>query len=342
MNNKFALVIHGGAGVIRKSNMTPALENGYREGLIESLNAGYKVLKAGGTSVDAVIAAIKSLEDYPLFNAGRGSVFSNEGTNEMDASLMDGQNLKAGSVSGVKTIKNPIEVARLVMDKTRHVMLIGTGAEKFVDPSYFWTERRWNQLQKIKNTGESMLDHNIKTEKVENLKPDEIQNIDGLKKEEATNNMIWENKNLGTVGAVALDIYGNIAAGTSTGGMTNKMFGRVGDSPVIGAGTYANNNTCAISCTGTGEYFMRTLGAYDISALMEYTGRSLEEAANYYIYEKLVKIGGDGGLIGIDAKGNIIMPFNTDGMYRGYVKNDGECKIFIFEEDKGKEVINNN
>jgi beta-aspartyl-peptidase (threonine type) len=344
MQGKFRLVIHGGAGVILKSKMTPALEESYRSALSESLLAGHDVLKAGGTSLEAVIAAIKCMEDSPMFNAGKGSVFTHEGTHEMDASIMEGKTLKAGAVAAVKTIKNPITAACAVMNKTQHVLLIGEGADKFalangievVEPSYFYTERRWEQLQKVKASQKVMLDHNIELGKKGEVKSDEKSNPEelGSRPEDYS-----KNKYLGTVGAVALDINGDICAGTSTGGMTNKMFGRVGDSPIIGAGNYANNSTCAVSCTGTGEYFMRTLGAYEVSALMEHKGLKVQEAADTYIYKKLENLGGDGGLVAIDKEGNIAMPFNTEGMYRGYILENGLPKVFVYDEDRGKEFI---
>ena len=315
--SKFVLVIHGGAGTILKSRMTPELEYSFTSALSSSLKAGYKVLSSGGTALDSVISAVKTMEDDPLFNAGKGSVFSSEGLNEMDASLMDGKSLKAGSVAGVRTIKNPIIAALKVMQNSEHVMLMGEGADKFaklqgceiMDPSYFYTEHRWKQFQKLKNSKIVALEHDA-----ENI-------IDKL-----------EDKKFGTVGAVALDIYGDLAAGTSSGGLTNKKFGRIGDSPVIGAGNYANNKTCAISCTGTGEYFLRTLGAYDVSAMMEYKGLSLKEASEHLIYKKFIEIGGDGGLVGVDSLGNVTMPFNTDGMYRGFIKEDGDPKVFIYKD----------
>lgn len=306
------LVLHGGAGTIRRVNLTQEQETAYHQKLQEALDAGYSVLENNGKSIEAVIAAIKILEDSPLFNAGKGSVFTNELKNELDASIMDGGNLMAGAVAGVSTIKNPILAAYKVMTKSDHVMLTGRGAEHFaeeqgleiVDPSYFFDSARYEQIMKIKEyeAGNSSL-------------------IDDP----------GNNKKFGTVGAVALDKYGNLAAGTSTGGMTNKRYGRVGDSPVIGAGTYANNKTCAISGTGHGEYFMRGLVAYDISALMEYGGLSLPEAADSVILQKLVKMGGDGGVIGIDRDGNIVMTFNTEGMYRGFITKKGEAKTFIYK-----------
>lgn len=315
LNKDFALVIHGGAGTILKTNMTPELEKAYTDKLTQALKAGYDTLSKGGTSLDAIVVSIKILEDSPLFNAGKGSVFTADGKNEMDAAIMDGKTLKAGSVAGVRIIKNPITAARCVMEKSQHVMMVGTGAEKFAktckcdtaDAVYFFEQKRWDQLQKIKKEEKAQLDHG-------SLTPTE-----------------YPDKKFGTVGVAALDKYGNIAAGTSTGGMTNKKYGRVGDAPIIGAGTYANNKTCAISCTGHGEFFMRSVVAYDISALMEYKGLSLEKAADEVVNKKLKELGGEGGLIGIDAKGNITMPFNSAGMYRGYMKSDGKTEVLIYK-----------
>lgn len=320
-NKNFALAIHGGAGTILKKNMTPELEKEYTDKLNEALNAGYDTLSKGGTSIDAVIVSIKILEDSPLFNAGKGSVFSTDGKNEMDASIMNGKTLMAGSVAGVRTIKNPITAARCVMEKSPHVMMVGAGAEKFAkqckcefaDTSYFFEQKRWDQLQKIKKTEQQQLDHSDTTSFAE---PTDID---------------LKDKKFGTVGLVALDQYGNLAAGTSTGGMTNKKFGRVGDAPIIGAGTYANNKTCAVSCTGHGEFFIRSVVAYDVSALMEYKGLSLADAANEVVMKKLVSLGGEGGLIAIDAKGNIVMPFNSAGMYRGFMKSDGTKELLIYK-----------
>ena len=315
MNKNFALVIHGGAGTILKTNMTPELEKAYTDKLNEALKAGYDTLSKGGTSLDAIVVSIKILEDSPLFNAGKGSVFTADGKNEMDAAIMDGKTLKAGSVAGVRIIKNPITAARCVMEKSPHVMMVGSGAEKFAktckcdtaNADYFFEQKRWDQLQKIKNEEKTKLDHG-------SLNPTE-----------------YPDQKFGTVGVAALDRYGNIAAGTSTGGMTNKKYGRVGDAPIIGAGTYANNKTCAISCTGHGEFFIRATVAHDVSALMEYKGMSLEKAAEEVINKKLKEMGGEGGLIGIDAKGNITMPFNSAGMYRGYMKSDGKKEILIYK-----------
>lgn len=321
-NADFAIAIHGGAGTILKKNMTEELEKQYTDKLSEALQAGYDTLKKGGTSIDAVVTSIKILEDSPLFNAGKGSVFTADGKNEMDAAIMDGKTLMAGSVAGVRTIKNPITAARCVMEKSPHVMMVGAGAEQFAktckcefaDESYFFEQKRWDQLQKIKGTEKQAMDHSDTTGAIE--PEDDVLNTD---------------KKFGTVGLVALDKHGNLAAGTSTGGMTNKKYGRVGDAPIIGSGTYANNKTCAISCTGHGEFFIRSVVAYDVSALMEYKGMTLENAANEVVMKKLVTLGGEGGLIAIDAKGNIAMPFNSAGMYRGYMKSNGKKEVLIYK-----------
>lgn len=324
-SQKFALAIHGGAGTILKESMTPELESAYKQKLKDALNAGYSVLKSGGSSLDAVEVAVKVLEDSPLFNAGKGSVFTAEGTNEMDASIMEGKTLKAGSVAGVTTIKNPISAARAVMEKSPHVMMTGKGAEKFaaeqkleiVSPEYFFDSLRYKQWQKIKETEKIQLDH---SEDRGDVKP-------SFDVEFNPN----PDSKFGTVGAVALDIYGNLAAATSTGGMTNKKFGRIGDSPIIGAGCYANNKTCAVSCTGHGEFFIRSVVAYDISTLMEYKNLTLQQAAETVIDKKLTELGGTGGVIAVDAQGNIAMPFNTPGMYRGVVKENGEVEVSIYK-----------
>jgi len=302
----YVIVIHGGAGTIKKENVTPEQETGIAKALNAALSKGEEVLQSGGKAMDAVTATIMILENSPYFNAGKGAVFTHEGINEMDASIMDGKTLNAGAVGGVKTIKNPITAARAVMEKSDHVMLSGAGAEVFakeqglesVDPGYFKTERRWNSLQKI------------------------------LEKEKAkigavTSPELLDSK-FGTVGCAVLDKDGNLAAGTSTGGMTNKRWGRIGDSPIIGAGTYANNNSCAVSATGHGEYFIRYAVAHDISARMVYGGDSFEKASNDVINDVLKKAGGSGGIVGVDKNGNVSMPFNTAGMYRGYVKSTGE------------------
>ena len=301
---KFGMVIHGGAGTIERSEMTAENEAAHRAGLEQALKAGYEVLERGGSSLDAVEAAIQVLEDNPLFNAGKGAVFTHEGTNELDSAIMDGKTLKAGAVASLKHIRNPISLARLVMEKSPHVMLVGEGAEDFakkmgmklVDPKYFYTDERWQALQKAK----------------------------------AAPSPVSDKDHHGTVGAVALDKAGNLAAGTSTGGTTNKRFGRIGDSPIIGAGTFANNQTCAVSCTGDGEYFIRSLVAYDVSAMMEYKGMSVKEAAQAAI-DKVGKLGGTGGLIAIDEQGNFAMPFNTSGMYRGRVGPEGRISVEIYK-----------
>jgi beta-aspartyl-peptidase (threonine type) len=309
---KLGLVIHGGAGTIERSKMTPEKERGYRAGLERALAAGYEVLKRGGSSLSATEAAVRVLEDDPHFNAGRGAVFTDAGTNEMDAAIMDGKTLRAGAVASLKHIKNPVSLARLVMEKSGHVMMDGKGAEAFaaangfklVDQKYFFTEERWEALQKIRSAEKSRGGPGKKF-------------------------IITDQDRHGTVGAVALDQSGNLAAATSTGGTTNKRSGRVGDSPVIGAGTYANNATCAVSATGDGEYFIRATVAHDVSTLMEYRGMSLEEAAQT-VLSKVAKLGGTGGLIAIDGRGNVALPFNTSGMYRGYADPTGKFVVEIY------------
>src|SRR5436309_2475284 len=313
-NEKFGLVIHGGAGTIERSNMTPEKEREYRAGLERALTAGYDVLKNGGSSLDATEAAVRVLEDDPHFNAGRGSVFTSAGTNEMDAAIMDGKTLAAGAVAALKHVKNPISLARLVMEKSGHVMMDGEGAEgfarengiKLVDQKYFFTQERWEALQKIKAA--------------------EKDRTGGAGKAV----FITDQDRHGTVGAVALDKNGNLAAATSTGGTTNKRPGRVGDTPVIGAGTYANNATCAVSATGDGEYFIRAGVAHEVSALIEYRGMKLQEAAQMAL-DAVEKLGGAGGLIAIDKNGEITLPFNTNGMYRGYVDPNGKFVVEIYK-----------
>lgn len=313
--NPFTITIHGGAGTILKEDMTPELEQAYTLALQESLNAGYAVLANQGTAVDAVSAAVVSLENNVLFNAGRGSVFTKKGEHEMDASIMDGSNLMAGAVAGVKNVVNPIELAKAVMLKSDHVFLSGNGAVDFAlqqgialaSDDYFFTQFRYEQWKKVRDTNTTSLDHNTK--------------VDNLMKD----------KKFGTVGATACDAFGNIAAATSTGGMTNKKYNRIGDTPVIGSGTYANNNTCAISCTGHGELFIRAVAAYDVSCLMEYKGLSLQEAMHIVVQDKLVKINGEGGMIGVDAKGNYAMLFNSEGMYRGVKSSNGLNEIGIYK-----------
>lgn len=297
----WAIVVHGGAGVLSKEIMSPEEDKQYRESLTEALNTGVEVLKAGGSALDAVEKTINVLENNPLFNAGKGAVFTHEGKNELDAAIMDGSNLAAGSVACVTDIRNPISAARKVMTSSRHVMLTGAGASQFakeqgleiVPPSYFYTEKRYSELRRA------------------------------LDKEKH-----------GTVGCCALDKNGNLAAGTSTGGMTNKRYNRVGDAPIIGAGTYANNNTCAVSATGHGEFFIRWTVAHDISALMEYKGLSLDSASRLVVNYKLVKAGGSGGVICVDKYGNVSLPFNSEGMFRAYATADGKSGVFIYKDEK--------
>jgi len=304
--NNMALAIHGGAGTISRSSMTADLEREYRNGLKAALRAGWSILEDRGSAIEAVEAAVVSLEDFPLFNAGRGSVFTHEGTNEMDAAIMDGSALKAGAVAFVRNVKNPIKLARLVMQCTEHVLLAADGANKFATEmnvehapdEYFFTEHRWQQLQDAIAAGRVQLDHT----------PAETRPVGSVSRGQETS--------LGTVGAVACDSEGRLAAATSTGGMTNKKFGRVGDTPIIGAGNYADD-TCAVSCTGHGEYFMLGVTAYDVAARMKYKGLSLDDAASETI-EHLTSIGGEGGLIAVDAQGNVVLPYNSDGMYRGW------------------------
>jgi beta-aspartyl-peptidase (threonine type) len=311
------LVIHGGAGNINPAMMTKEQEQQYNDGLKQALDKGYAVLEKGGSSMDAVVAAIAELEDNPIFNAGRGSVFTKKGLNEMDAALMDGSNLAAGAVAGVRNIKNPIKLAKEIMLHSGHVFLSGSGAAEFalkqgierMPDEYFFNKSRYDQWVEIRDSDFYQLDH-----KEDNLKGP-LPNTD---------------HKFGTVGAVACDAQGNIAAGTSTGGMTNKRFGRIGDSPVIGAGTYANNKTCGISCTGHGEYFLRAVVAHDVSCLMEYKGLSLHDACNMVIKDKLVKMGGEGGLIAVDGQGNYEFCFNSAGMYRAVRNNNGVEQIAYY------------
>lgn len=318
-NKAFGIVIHGGAGTILKENMTDSLEKAYKATLETAIRNGYAILEAGGSSLEAIKASITVMEDSPLFNAGKGAVFTHEGTNELDASIMDGASLNAGAVAGVTHIKNPILLADEVMRNSDHVLLAGKGAEAFaqsrgmelVEPAYFFTESRHNSLLRAKERDEIKLDHDSKS-----------AFVDPYSKE----------YKFGTVGCVALDKNGDLAAGTSTGGMTNKRWNRIGDSPIIGAGTYANNATCAISSTGWGEYFIRAMVAHDISAMMEYKGIGLEEAAKEVILKKVPALGGDGGIIGIDKYGNVSMEFNTAGMYRAHMNASGELYIGIYKE----------
>ena len=309
MMNTFSIAIHGGAGTLVKGMMTTALEMQYKQALKKALEKGYTFLEKGRTAIEAVEEAVKILEDSPLFNAGKGSVFTANETHEMDASIMDGNSLNAGGVSLISGIKNPVSLARDVMEKSEHVFLAGEGAMQFAkqlnykieDDAYFYDEFRHNQWLEIKDTDSFQLDHATK-----------------------------KDSKFGTVGAVACDQNGNIAAATSTGGMTNKKWGRVGDSPMIGAGNYANNKTCAISCTGSGEFFIRGVVAYDVACLMEHKGMSLIEASNEVINKRILEIKGDGGLIAVDTQGNIAMPFNTEGMYRASKTSKGEEIIAIY------------
>lgn len=315
-DKKYILLIHGGAGTILKSQMTPEKELAYQAALTLALETGYKALKEGKSGVDAVESAIHILEDSPLFNAGKGAVFTHDGKNEMDAAIMEGKTMMAGAVAGITIVKNPISAARAVMERSEHVMMLGPGAEKFaqqagleiVEPSYFYTKERWDGLQKA-------------------LKSDTIRTRNPKKSKLGTINKDYK---FGTVGCVALDNNGNLAAGTSTGGMTNKKYGRAGDAPIIGAGTYANNQTVAISCTGWGEYYIRNVVAHDISAMMEYKGLTVVEASKA-VLDKVAKMGGDGGLIALDKNGNISMPFNTAGMYRGSVTANGKIEVLIYK-----------
>lgn len=315
--NPFSLVIHGGAGTILKSDMTPELEKAYSQGLEIALNNGFNILEKGGTSIEAIRASIKTLEDNILFNAGRGAVFTKKGVQEMDAAIMDGKTLAAGSIAGVRNVRNPIELAYEVMTNSNHVFLSGKGANDYaikmglkLEPDeYFFSKFRYDQWKEIRDSDNYSLDHTH-------------QDLDELMKD----------KKFGTVGAVACDQMGNLAAATSTGGMTNKKYGRIGDSPIIGAGTYANNETCAISCTGHGELFIRAVAAHDVNALMAYKGLTLQQAMDEVVNHKLMAINGVGGMIGVDAMGNTAMIFNSAGMYRAMKNSKGEFKIGIFKE----------
>ncbi len=328
---KFTIAIHGGAGTISKRSMTPEKEAAYFKALNEALDAGYRILEKKGNALDAVKAAVMELENNILFNAGKGSVFTNTETHEMDASIMDGKDLSAGAVAAICNVKNPIELAYTVMKKSEHVFLIGKGAEEFAKQNgiafepdeYFYSEFRYKQLLKTKKDNKTALDHSVDPD---SSSADSSTGV--LTKGEASED---RDKKFGTVGAVACDVNGNLAAATSTGGMTNKQFGRVGDSPIIGIGTYANNKTCAISCTGHGEPFIKAVAAYDVSCLMEYKGFSLEKAMNKVVMKKLVKIDGEGGMIGVDAEGNASLIFNSKGMYRGYCSSDGKREVSIYK-----------
>ena len=304
---KIALALHGGAGTILKSSMSPEKEAAYKNALNEALSIGFSLLEKGASSLDAVEQTVISLENCPLFNAGKGSVFTHNGTHEMDAAIMNGSDLSAGAVAGVNGIKNPIHLARMIMERSEHVLLSGDGAYQFAKQlnleteaeEYFFNQFRYDQLQEIRATDKFQLDHS--------------------------------DKKFGTVGAVALDLNGNLAAATSTGGMTNKKFNRVGDSPIIGAGTYANNKTCAISCTGHGEFFIRAVVAYDISCLIEYKGLTLSEACEFVVNDKLKKFGGEGGLVAVNPNGDLSLCFNSEGMYRAWTSSDKKNGVEIYK-----------
>jgi L-asparaginase / beta-aspartyl-peptidase len=312
----FSIAIHGGAGTITPASMTPQLEKQYRAALQLAVEKGHAILAKGGTALDAVENAVIVLEDTPLFNAGRGSVFTKHGKHEMDAAIMCGKNMEAGAVAGIFNIRNPVTLSRAVLEISDHVFMSGYGAEDFArnhdiafaPDSYFFDNFRYKQWCEVRDSDVFMLDHTPGDEK------------------------------FGTVGAVALDQDGNLAAATSTGGMTNKNFNRIGDTPVIGSGTYANNRTCAISCTGHGEYFLRAVVAYDISCLMEYKGYTLQQACEYVVMDKLVKFGGEGGLIAVDTSGSISLPFNSEGMYRASKKNNGKTFIGIYGDEDSESL----
>jgi beta-aspartyl-peptidase (threonine type) len=314
--SRYTLAVHGGAGTILKEDMTPELEAAYFMALQQAMDAGFAVLEQGGSAVNAIKATIVLMEDNLLFNAGRGSVFTKKGVQEMDAAIMDGRTLEAGAVTGVRNVRNPIELATEVMISSDHVFLSGKGASDFaikqgikLEPDeYFFSQFRYDQWKSIRDSDTYSLDHTH--QRLEELMRD---------------------KKFGTVGAVARDQRGNIAAATSTGGMTNKKYGRIGDSPIIGAGTYANNITCGISCTGHGEMFIRTVAAHDVSCLMEYKGLSLQEAMEIVVHEKLMAIDGEGGMIGVDAQGNAALVFNSQGMYRGFRSSDGSGLVAIYK-----------
>jgi beta-aspartyl-peptidase (threonine type) len=305
----YAIAIHGGAGTLTREEMTPEKEAAYRNGLRQAIEAGIHILEKQGSALDAVEAAVRVLEDHPLFNAGKGAAFSHDGTHELDAAIMDGHTREAGAVAGVKGIKNPVSLARLVMEKSDHVLLAREGAEEFarrmkiepVPEAYFYTQERYDQLQKKKEQGGAPSE-NLKSQK---------------------------GARFGTVGAVALDNDGHLAVATSTGGLTNKRFGRVGDSPLVGAGTYANDRV-AVSCTGDGEFFIRTVAAYDLASLLEYKGLELEEAGRVVIHEKLKELGGEGGLVAVDSRGNITLPFNSEGMYRAWQRQGEPLRVSIY------------
>ena len=318
---KAVIAIHGGAGAITRAAMSAEKEQEYRQQLTAIVSAGQQILAGGGSAMDTVTEAVRLLEECPLFNAGKGAVFTHQGTHELDASIMDGRTLDVGAIAGVSHVRNPILAARKVLEHSPHVLFIGAGAEAFaaehglapVDADFFSTPERWEQLQRALSSQQTVLDH------------------DGAASSHSDDPLDPDRK-FGTVGAVALDQQGNLAAATSTGGMTNKQVGRVGDSPLVGAGCYANNATVAVSCTGTGEVFIRTLAAYDVSAQMEYGGRSLQQACANVIHDKVQELEGSGGLIAVDAHGNVALPFNSEGMYRGFARVDGEVEVAIYRD----------
>ncbi|MCC2546888.1 isoaspartyl peptidase/L-asparaginase [Hymenobacter sp. BT175] len=342
--SRITLVIHGGAGTITRANMTPEKEKAYQEKLNEALQVGYAILKKGGTSLDAVEATVRVMEDSPLFNAGKGAVFTHEGRNELDAAIMDGKTGKAGAVAGITVVRNPISAARAVMEKSEHVMMVGPGAEQFarekgleiVEPAYFYTEARHKQwetaVQKDKSAGTAD-QLSAPTKAVPSAAPvkTKVKVKIGKPQSSVEDQIFTEGRKFGTVGAVALDQYGNLAAATSTGGMTNKRYGRVGDAPIIGAGTYADNAACAVSATGHGEFFIRYAVAHDIAARMQYKGQTVQQAAGDVVLKKLVELGGEGGVIALDREGNFAMPFNSEGMYRGYIKANGQSEVLIYK-----------
>ena len=334
-NPRLGFILHGGAGVIKKGSLTPEREAEYRRKLEEAVLAGYKALQDGKSSLDAIEIAIRILEDSPLFNAGKGAVFTNDGKNELDSSIMDGKTLGAGAAAGLRRVKNPITLARAVMEKSPHVMMVGDGAEKFakeqgiemVPEKYFWTQQRWDALQKILKEEREAKQKKPGAVSINLLDDFLMRNPLYVRMTETEREP--ENR-FGTVGAVALDKNGNIAAGTSTGGMTNKKYGRVGDAPIIGAGTYANNETCGVSATGWGEYFIRVGVARDIAALMEYRLLPIQQAADTVI-QKVGKLGGDGGVVAMDKFGNMGISFNSEGMYRAYINSEGKPVVEIYK-----------
>ncbi|KAA9327458.1 isoaspartyl peptidase/L-asparaginase [Hymenobacter busanensis] len=323
----FALALHGGAGTIARHLLSASAERDYRQALHDALQAGAALLRQGASALDAVEATVVVLENCPLFNAGRGAVFTHEGHHEMDASLMDGRTGRAGAITGVRSLQNPIQAARLVMERSEHVLLAWPGVEEFArehglptqPAEYFFTEHRYAQLQEALQSGQVRLDHS--------------QDAPVPPLEEPVPFDEDPKKKMGTVGAVARDVHGHLAAATSTGGMTNKRYSRIGDSPIIGAGTWADDRTCAISCTGHGEYFMRAVVAHDIACLMEYRGLSLQEACRVVVHEKLAPVGGEGGLVAVDAAGNIALPFNSEGMYRASISSSSPLFVGIYKEE---------